>query len=52
MRVLLAVLLVALVLFVVGFAVKLLWILAAFLLAVWLVGFVARGAEGSRWYRW
>jgi hypothetical protein len=52
MRVLLAVLLVALALFVIGFAVKLLWILAAVVLVVWLVGFVARGAEGSRWYRW
>ena len=52
MRVLLAVLVVALALFVIGFAVKLLWILAAVLLAVWVIGFVARGAEGSRWYRW
>ena len=52
MRVLLAVLLVALALFVIGFAIKLLWILAAVLLAVWVIGFVARGAEGSRWYRW
>jgi len=37
----------------VGFAVAklLLWI-ALILLAVWIVGFFARGAEGARWYRW
>jgi hypothetical protein len=40
------------VLFALGFAVKLLWIVAALVLAVWLVGFVVRGAEGRRWYRW
>jgi hypothetical protein len=47
-----AVLLIALVLFAIGFVVKVLWILAAILLVVWLIGFVARGAEGARWYRW
>ena len=52
MRVLVAVLAVALALFVIGFAVKLLWIAAAVILAVWVIGFVARGSEGSRWYRW
>jgi hypothetical protein len=35
-----------------GFALKLLWILALILLAIWLIGFVVRGAEGARWYRW
>jgi hypothetical protein len=35
-----------------GFFVKLLWILALVLLAVWLIGFVMRSAEGARWYRW
>ncbi|GAA3955108.1 hypothetical protein GCM10023085_42020 [Actinomadura viridis] len=39
-----------------GFALKLLWILAAVLLVLWLAGFVARstGPSGrrSRWYRW
>jgi hypothetical protein len=49
---LLLVLLLILILFGVGFAVKILWILALVLLAVWLIGFFARGVEGSRWYRW
>jgi len=46
--------LLAVVLAVIGFwaAIKFLWILALILLAVWLVGFFARGAEGARWYRW
>jgi hypothetical protein len=35
----------------VGFAIKFLWIVAAIVLAVWLIGFLARGAE-ARWYRW
>lgn len=52
MGALVAVLLIALVLFAIGFVVKLVWIAAAVVLAVWLVGFVARGAEGRRWYRW
>jgi ABC-type transport system involved in cytochrome bd biosynthesis fused ATPase/permease subunit len=49
---LLLVLLIVLILFGVGFAVEILWILAAVVLAIWLVGFFARGAEGARWYRW
>ena len=49
---LLLVLLLALVLFLVGFAVKALWIAAAIVLAAWLVGFFARDVEGARWYRW
>jgi hypothetical protein len=47
----LLVLLLALILFGVGFALKFLWIVAAIVLAVWLIGFLARGAE-ARWYRW
>jgi hypothetical protein len=39
------------VLFGVGFAIKFLWIIAAIVLVVWLIGFLARGAE-ARWYRW
>jgi hypothetical protein len=38
-----------------GFALHFLWIVAAVLLVLWLIGFaVGRGAsEGSRgWYRW
>jgi hypothetical protein len=51
MLALLLVLLLAALLFGVGFAFKFLWILAAIVLVVWLIGFVARGAEGT-WYRW
>jgi hypothetical protein len=40
-------------LFGIGFAaVKLLWIVAAVLLAVWLIGFVLRSGERAAWYRW
>jgi len=35
-----------------GFAVHALWIIAAVLLVLWILGFVMRGAEGARWYRW
>jgi hypothetical protein len=48
---LLLVLLFALILFGVGFAIKFLWILAVIVLVVWLVGFLARSAD-ARWYRW
>ena len=51
MLALLLVLLLALLLFGLGFAVKLLWWLAIIVIVLWLIGFVARGAE-SRWYRW
>ena len=46
-----AVLLLAALLFGVGFAVHFLWILAAVVLVLWLIGFVARGADAA-WYRW
>ena len=36
----------------VGFAYNWLWIIAGILLVLWLLGFVFRGAEGGRWYRW
>jgi hypothetical protein len=49
---LLLVLLLVLILFGVGFAAKILWIVAAIVLAIWLIGFFARGVEGARWYRW
>ena len=51
MLALLLVLLLAIVLFGAGFAVNLLWIIAAIVLVLWIIGFFARGAEG-RWYRW
>jgi hypothetical protein len=50
------VLLLALLLFGLGFALKLLWIVAAIVLILWLVGFLARSTGPSgrrgRWYRW
>ncbi|MEV0189629.1 hydrophobic protein [Kitasatospora purpeofusca] len=53
---LLLVLLLALLLFGLGFAAKVLWWVAMFVLAVWLIGFVARGTSAAggrgRWYRW
>ncbi|MFB7510744.1 hydrophobic protein [Streptomyces broussonetiae] len=53
---LLLVLLLALILFGAGFALKILWWVAVVVLAVWLLGFLARstnaGGGRSRWYRW
>ncbi|WP_327064377.1 hydrophobic protein [Kitasatospora sp. NBC_01250] len=53
---LLLVLLLALLLFGIGFAVKILWWVAVVVLVVWLAGFIARGTHPSgrrhRWYRW
>jgi hypothetical protein len=51
MLALIVVLLLAILLFGIGFAVKFLWIVAAIVLALWLIGFLARGAD-ARWYRW
>ena len=52
----LLVLLLAVLLFGVGFAVKALWWVALAVLVVWLLGFVMRGTTAgggrSRWYRW
>jgi type IV secretory pathway TrbD component len=47
----LAILLLAIIFGAVGFAVHLLWIVAAIVLVLWLVGFAARSGDG-RWYRW
>jgi len=44
-------LLIAALLFGVGFAAHFLWILAAVVLVLWLVGFVARSSDAA-WYRW
>ncbi|MFI9249890.1 hydrophobic protein [Streptomyces sp. NPDC053069] len=53
---LLLVLLLALVLFGAGFAVKMLWWVALAVLVLWLLGFVMRstsaGGGRGRWYRW
>ncbi|MEV6025403.1 MULTISPECIES: hydrophobic protein [unclassified Streptomyces] len=52
----LLVLLLALILFGVGFAVKVLWWIALAVLVIWLLGFLVRGTTAaggrSRWYRW
>ena len=47
----LLVLLMILLLFGGGFAIKLLWYLALAMVVLWIVGFLAHGPEG-RWYRW
>lgn len=53
---LLIVLLLALILFGAGFAVKILWWVALAVLVLWLLGFVMRstpsGGSRGRWYRW
>ncbi|MER7915801.1 MULTISPECIES: hydrophobic protein [unclassified Streptomyces] len=53
---LLLVLLLALILFGAGFALKILWVVALVVLVVWLLGFLVRstnaGGGRSRWYRW
>jgi hypothetical protein len=53
MGVLLLVLLLALILGGLGFAVHVLWWIALIVLAIWLIGFFMRSADtGARWYRW
>ena len=52
MGLILAILLLALILGGLGFALHWLWIIAVVLLVVWLVGFLFRTGESSRWYRW
>ncbi|MGW8684758.1 hydrophobic protein [Streptomyces sp. NPDC055817] len=50
------VLLLALILFGAGFALKALWWIAVIVLVLWLLGFVIRpaasGGRKGRWYRW
>jgi hypothetical protein len=57
MLIILLVLLLAVLLGLGGFALHLLWWLALIVLAIWLLGFLLRAAEGGgrrrgRWYRW
>lgn len=57
MGIVIAVLLLALILGGVGFAVHVLWWIALAVLVLWLLGFVFRGpgtvgGPRSRWYRW
>jgi energy-coupling factor transporter transmembrane protein EcfT len=53
---LILVLLLVLILFGAGFALKVLWWMALVVLMVWLLGFLVRGTGAgggrSRWYRW
>ncbi|MFE3857613.1 hydrophobic protein [Streptomyces griseorubiginosus] len=52
----LLVLLLVLILFGAGFAVKILWWIALAVLVLWLLGFLLRGTTAGggrgRWYRW
>jgi hypothetical protein len=53
MGIILLVLLLALILGGLGFAIHILWWIALVILAIWLIGFLVRTAEGGgRWYRW
>jgi hypothetical protein len=55
MGIILLVLLLALILGGLGFAIHILWWIALIVLVIWLVGFLVRTGEGSsrgRWYRW
>ena len=56
MAIILVVLLIALILGGLGFAVHVLWWIALAVLALWLLGFLFRAAETGggrrRWYRW
>ncbi len=56
MMIILLVLLLAVILAGLGFAVHLLWWIALIVLAMWLVGFLVRTTEAAggrrRWYRW
>jgi hypothetical protein len=56
MFLILAVLLIAIILGGLGFAVHVLWWIALAVLVIWILGFLFRVAEGtgrrSRWYRW
>jgi hypothetical protein len=55
MGIVLLILLLALVLGGLGFAIHILWWIALVVLALWLLGFLVRVGEGGsrrRWYRW
>ena len=52
MAAILIVLLVAALLFGIGFAAHLFWIIAAIVLVVWLLGFLIRPRHQARWYYW
>jgi hypothetical protein len=52
MTLILLVLILAVLLGGLGFALHALWWIAGIVLLIWLIGFVVRVGEGGRWYRW
>jgi hypothetical protein len=52
MTLILLVLILAILLGGLGFALHALWWIAGIVLLIWLIGFVVRVGEGGRWYRW
>ncbi len=52
MALILLVLILAIVFGGLGFVLHALWWIAAIVLVLWLIGFLVRTGEGSRWYRW
>jgi hypothetical protein len=52
MALILLILLLALILGGLGFAVHVLWWVALVVLVLWLLGFAFRAGSGARWYRW
>lgn len=52
MALIVVVLLLAILLGGLGFAVHVLWWIALIVLLLWLLGFLFRGGTGARWYRW
>ena len=52
MALILLILLLAIILAGLGFAVHLLWWIAIIVAVIWLLGFVFRGGSRRRWYRW
>ena len=52
MALILLILILAIILAGLGFAVHLLWWLAVIVAIVWLLGFAFRSGRGRRWYRW
>jgi hypothetical protein len=52
MALIIAVLLLALLLGGLGFAVHVLWWIALVVLVLWIAGFLFRGGPRRRWYRW
>lgn len=52
MGIVLLVLLLALIFGGLGFALHALWVVAAVIFVLWLIGFAFRLGDSARWYRW